>query len=42
VSVGGGVPSNTTPALGQDSEEILTELGYSLEEIESLQEEGVI
>jgi alpha-methylacyl-CoA racemase len=42
VSVGGGVPSNPAPALGQDSEEILTELGYSLEEIESLQEEGVI
>jgi len=42
ISVGGGVPSNPAPSLGRDSERILTELGYSLEEIERLQEEGVV
>lgn len=30
------------PLLGQDTEEILTELGYSKEEIEKMEEEGVI
>jgi alpha-methylacyl-CoA racemase len=42
MSVGEGISLNPAPTLGQDSEEILTELGYSLQEMERLLEEGAI
>ncbi|GIW48401.1 MAG: CoA transferase [Deltaproteobacteria bacterium] len=36
------VPANPPPVWGENTEEVLTSLGYSREEIESLKEKGVI